>query len=160
MHHLRAVHGWIELGNYREAEKEWLEITPGGRERPDALKALLHIYVHTEQWDYARDVAESLTKLKPHEATSWMSLAHCTRNATGGTVQGAWDILYRRAEQFSGIPNVAYNLACYACQLGRLKEAWKYLERSFDLSQDPKPLKTQSLEEPDLEPLWREISEI
>lgn len=157
---LRAVHGWIELANYTEAEKELLGITPEGREHPNALKALLHIYVHKEQWDYARDIAESLTRLKPDEPTSWMSLAHCTRNATGGTVQDAWNILYRRADQFGGVPNVAYNLACYSCQLGKQKEAWHYLERAFDLSKDPKPLKIQSLDEPDLEPLWRDISEI
>lgn len=157
---LQAVHGWIELGNYREAQKEWLEITPEGREHPNSLKALLHICVHTEQWDYARDVAESLVKLKPDEATSWLSLAHCTRYASGGTVQAAWNILYRRAEQFGGIPNVAYNLACYACQRGDVKAAWNWLERAFDAATDPKAMKIQSLDEPDLEPLWRDISEI
>jgi hypothetical protein len=25
---LQAVHGWIELGNFREVDREWLEITP------------------------------------------------------------------------------------------------------------------------------------
>jgi lipopolysaccharide biosynthesis regulator YciM len=99
---LKAVHGWIELGNYKEADKEWLEITPAGREHPDSLKALLHIYCHQEQWDYARDVAETLTKLKPDEVTSWLSLAHSTRHATGGTVEAAWN---NRGSKRSRHPN-------------------------------------------------------
>jgi lipopolysaccharide biosynthesis regulator YciM len=160
LHHLRACHGWIELGSYREAQAEWLNIAPDAREHPDGLKALLHILTHEQQWDVARDVAEALVKLKPDEATSWLSLSYATRRATGGTVEAAWKVLFLVAEKFKTVPNVTYNLACLECQRGRRKEAWDFLEKAFDLSADPKELKLMALDEADLEPLWRDIAEI
>jgi hypothetical protein len=58
------------------------------------------------------------------------------------------------------MPTIAYNLACYMCQLGRKKEAWNWLERAFDAATDPKSIKTMALDDPDLEPLWLDIAEI
>jgi hypothetical protein len=52
-----------------------------------------------------------------------------------------------------------YNLACYACQLGNLKEARQWLEKAFAIG-DSKQLKLMALDDPDLEPLWREVGEI
>jgi predicted Zn-dependent protease len=160
LHHLRACHGWIELGNLREAEAEWLNITPAAREHSDCLKAILHVYSHREEWDAARDVAESLARLKPDEATTWLSLSYATRRATGGSVEAAWNVLFPMSEKFPTAPNVAYNLACYACQLGRPKDAWNWLEKTFDTAQDPRAFKTMALEDSDLEPLWIDIAEI
>jgi hypothetical protein len=52
-----------------------------------------------------------------------------------------------------------YNLACYECKLGRLEQAKSWLEKAFELG-DPKKIKLMALEDPDLEPLWREIGRI
>lgn len=52
-----------------------------------------------------------------------------------------------------------YNLACYECQLGRLEQAKSWLEKAFGVG-DPKKVKLMALEDPDLEPLWREIGKI
>jgi hypothetical protein len=55
--------------------------------------------------------------------------------------------------------NIPYNLACYACQLGKHEEAWEWLEDTFDLG-NSKTVKLMALEDPDLEPFWAEIGEI
>jgi len=52
---------------------------------------------------------------------------------------------------------IAFNLACYACQLGRLEEAREWLRKAMDLG-DEKEIKTRALDDPDLEPLWANIT--
>ena len=49
-----------------------------------------------------------------------------------------------------------YNLACYAAQLGNLKEARDWLQKAIDLA-GTNEVKLMALNDPDLEPLWREI---
>jgi hypothetical protein len=48
------------------------------------------------------------------------------------------------------------NLACYACQLGNLKQARDWLQKAIDLA-NTKEVKLMALSDPDLEPLWKEI---
>ena len=52
-----------------------------------------------------------------------------------------------------------YKLACYCCQLGDLKGAWKWLEQAIDVA-GKKDIRTKALNDPDLEPLWVNIAEI
>jgi hypothetical protein len=49
-----------------------------------------------------------------------------------------------------------YNLACYESQLGRLEQAKNWLEKAFALG-DARKLKLAALDDPDLQPLWKEI---
>ena len=49
-----------------------------------------------------------------------------------------------------------YNLACYECELGNLKESRAWLEKTFELA-DKNEVKLMALDDSDLEPLWREI---
>jgi hypothetical protein len=41
---------------------------------------------------------------------------------------------------------IGYNLACYECQLGNLKAAWKWLVIAFDLG-DAKQVKLMALDD-------------
>ena len=54
---------------------------------------------------------------------------------------------------------VPYNLACYACQLGKQDKARAWLKNAFDLGHS-EMVKTLALADPNLEPLWEEIEEI
>jgi hypothetical protein len=53
---------------------------------------------------------------------------------------------------------IRYNLACYACQLGNMKEARDWLKKAIDLA-GTNQVKLMALDDPDLEQLWREIGE-
>jgi hypothetical protein len=68
-------------------------------------------------------------------------------------------VLFVAWQKFPLNPIIPYNLACYACQLGRLKNAWGWLEEAFEVG-DSKALKLMALDDPDLEPLWAEIGKI
>src|SRR5258708_5500477 len=88
---------------------------------------------------------------------SWLKQAESLRKMKGGGPQQAWDALIQVADKFPKNPVLAYSLACYACLSGRLKEAWTWLEKAFDLA-GPR-VKLAAVDDPDLEPLWADISE-
>ena len=159
IHHLRAAVGWLELGNHLEANAELENITPELRAHPDVLELRWEIYVKESKWDACKEIAAAITKQDPARVSGWLHLAYSTRRATGGCVQSAHEILSSVADKFPEEPTVAYNLACYQSQLGNLPDAWKWLERAFDIG-DPKCLKLMALDDKDLEPLWLDIAEI
>ena len=150
---LRAAEGWLELGNHLEADSELENIAPELRSHPDVLQIRWHIYAKAEQWDACLDLARAITQANSKLAWGWIHLAYAARRAKGGSVQAAWDLLHRVAETFSNEPIIAYNLACYACQLGDLKDAKRWLEKAFSVGDSTK-LKMMALDEPDLEPIW------
>ena len=71
----------------------------------------------------------------------------------------ARDNLLRVVEKFPISATMRYNLACYECQLGRLERAKEWLEKAFALG-DAKGMKLAALDDPDLQPLWKEVSKI
>ncbi len=72
--------------------------------------------------------------------------------------QEAHDQLLPAAENFPHDSTIAYNLACYACQLGRMQEAKEWLGRAIDVG-EPNAVRLMALDDPDLEPLWKSIGE-
>ena len=58
----------------------------------------------------------------------------------------------------SQVPIMRYNLVCYECQLGRLEQARKWLEKAV-AEGDAKRIRLMALKDPDLKSLWREIGE-
>ena len=79
------------------------------------------------------------------------------RRATGGGLQRAWEALRSAADQFPEEETIAYNLACYATQLGRLDEGWEWFLRALVVTSNSANLKRVGLEDGDLEPLWHRI---
>ena len=73
--------------------------------------------------------------------------------------QEARAVLLPIVHQFEGNRTIPYNLACYECQLGNLKEARRWLEKAIEVSGDS-DVKLWALEDPNLEPLWANIGKI
>jgi tetratricopeptide (TPR) repeat protein len=160
IHHLRAALGWFELGDFVEANAELENIAPLLRAHPDVLNVRWAIYAKLSKWNECKEIARALSEALPDRVEVWLHLAYSTRRATDGGLKAAWDILRPAADKFPEEPTLFYNLACYACQLGDKKDAWTWLEKAFDTAPNPGPLKTMALDDPDLEPLWMDISEI
>jgi tetratricopeptide (TPR) repeat protein len=68
-------------------------------------------------------------------------------------------VLLPVADKFTDNHTIPYNLACYECQLGNLKEARDWLSKAIDLA-GKDDVRAMALEDPDLEPLWAKIGEI
>ena len=123
------------------------------------LEIRWQIYAKEKKWDACVDIARAITTLAPAHVSGWIHLAYSTRRAKNGGLDAARTILSDAAETFPKVPVIPYNLACYACQLGKLKDAWQLLEKAFAIG-DSKQLKLMALDDPDLEPLWKEIGKI
>ena len=151
--HLRAAVGWLELGNPKEARAELDGITRELQGRPDVLEVRWQVEAATQQWERCRDVAHALMQALPTSPTAWIFQAYALRRVPGGGLRLAWDALLPAVEKFPKEPIIRYNLACYACQLGDLEQAWKWLGRALAIGDAPQ-LKAMAAQDEDLKPLW------
>ncbi len=73
-----------------------------------------------------------------------------------GRIQEAYDFLHQQTGRFEPYSTMPYFLACYACQLGRLKNAQDWLEHALEIAAetgDEKQLKLRAVDDPGLQPL-------
>ncbi len=68
-------------------------------------------------------------------------------------VQEAFDLLVPVVDKFSHVPAMAYDLACYACRLNRVDEAWGWLEKVIEADGTDR-FRAMALGDLDLKPLW------
>ncbi|MEY4384721.1 MAG: hypothetical protein RLY20_4 [Verrucomicrobiota bacterium] len=154
LHGLRAAEGWFELGNPREAEAELAKLSAEARLHPAALELRWQMQAQRKQWNECVELARVLTRQAPAEPMGWIHLSYALHELK--RTQEAWDSLLAVVEDFPKEPTMRYNLACYACQLGDLPEARRWLKKTFALGRKPET-KAMALQDPDLQPLWPEI---
>jgi Flp pilus assembly protein TadD len=148
--------GWLELGNWREAAAELEGVAPALSQHPAVLGLRYEINAQAGHWDLACEAAVSLARMLPDEPGAWTKLAYATRRKPGGGIPPAKGILTAARRRFPAEILIAYNLACYECQLGNLPQARALLREAFQQG-NASQLKQMSLSDPDLEPLRQEI---
>jgi Flp pilus assembly protein TadD len=156
-HYLLAAQGWLELGNYPEAEAELRHLPESLRAHPQVLTVRYELYAKTARWELAAEVAGILVETFAHQAGAWISLAYATRRKPGGGIPPARDILTRALALFPTEAIILYNLACYDCQLGHQTAALTWLLQAR--AQGGKTeIRSLALADPDLKPLWPVIA--
>ncbi|HEV2693560.1 MAG TPA: tetratricopeptide repeat protein [Verrucomicrobiae bacterium] len=155
--HLEAVEGWLGLGNWREAEAELKNIDPGHRLHPFVLEMRYKIYEQSKDWQQAAVVAENLRELLPENQWGHFYLAYSLHELK--RTQEAYDTLASVIPRFPEHHLMRYNLACYACQLGKLDESLTWLKKAIKLAND-KEIRAMALTDPDLKPLWPQIKKL
>jgi tetratricopeptide (TPR) repeat protein len=155
-HTLNAVVGWLELGNSREAYAELRNLPAEYLNDPEVLDVRWILHAREEDWKGAFEIAECLLRVKPASAAGWLHRAYAVRRMPGGGLLEAADALKPAAEMFPEESIIPFNLACYACQLGNLDEARRWLRESLRRQPDGR-IKRLALDDDDLEPLWPEI---
>jgi tetratricopeptide (TPR) repeat protein len=153
-YHLEAAQGWLELGNHLEANAELEKIASGMRAHPHVLRVRWGVYDAAKKWEAALDIAVALTQLDPDEPSGWVHREY-TLHVLRRTAE-ARDILLSVVDRFFLSATMRYNLACYECQLGNLDQAKSWLEKAFLLG-NAREMKLAALDDPDLEPLWKQI---
>lgn len=156
LRYLEAAQGWLGLGNWFEANEELERITPRMRAHPDVLTVRCKIYCEAKKWDYVAEVADALCRMLPESAFGPLHLAHALRKLD--RTREARDALVPIADKFRGEWRIAFQLACYCCQLGDKKEALKWLELAIDVA-GKLDIRIKALDEPDLESIWVDIAE-
>ena len=151
--HLRAAHGYIELGMFEEANAELEEIDPFCRHLPEVLVARLAIYHGLKKWELLAVVAKKLAEWNPKEPGFFVELAYATRRAE--SIHAAHAILTRAAGLHPTDATIQFNLACYEAQMGSLDRAKAHLKRATEI--DAK-FRLMALDDPDLEPLWASLA--
>jgi len=155
-HYVSAAMGWIELGNSQEALAELGRISEAGRRNPDVLEVFWAIHAGGGDWVAGLATARALLESDPRRSSGWLNQAYALRRISGGGLQAAWDALLPAAEKFPDEPIIAFNLACYACQMQHLDEARNWLGVALKSGARDR-IKSMALRDPDLEPLWEEI---
>ena len=155
--HLQAAVGWLELGNHTEANEELEHIAAQLRAHPDVLEVRWQIYAAAKKWEVCLEIATTITKLFPERAFEWIHLSYALHELK--RTKEARDNLLGVLERFPANAITLYNLACYECQLGRLKEAKRWLEMAFKLGGTAN-MKLMALDDEDLQPLWEHIGEL
>jgi predicted Zn-dependent protease len=151
--HLSAAEGWLELGDWLEANEELELITPTMRAHPDVLEVRWEIYAKAEKWEMAAEVARGLSKMLPED--SWVFIHHAFALHRLKRTKEAYAVLIPVVDKFPDFL-IRYNLACYCCQLGKLKESKQWLKKAIEVA-GKKEIRLMALDDPDLEPLWSQI---
>jgi predicted Zn-dependent protease len=115
------------------------------------------IYANAGKWEYAAEIARGLTNIAPETAFGWLHMAYALHELN--RTKEAWEVLIPVVDKFPSEYIMRYNLARYACQLGNLVEAWQWLEEAIGLA-GKMDIRTMALDDPDLEPLWTNISRV
>jgi predicted Zn-dependent protease len=155
--HLQAAEGWLELGNHIEANEELERIRPSMRAHPFVLRVRWGIYAQAKRWDMAVEIGRAMSEMLPTNSWGFIQWAFSLHELK--RTQEAKCVLLPIADKFQDDATIQYNLACYCCQLGELKESWLWLTRAIDQS-GAKDIRLMALDDPDLEPLWNRIAEI
>jgi predicted Zn-dependent protease len=153
-HHLRAAEGWFELGNAPEAEAELEQLAPALRDHPAVLELRWQIQAQRKQWEECIALARAITQAAPKAASGWIHLSYALHELK--RTREAWESLLAVVRDFPREPTMRYNLACYACQMGDLPEARRWLKKAFALGRK-KETQQMALRDLDLKPLWPEI---
>ena len=155
--HLDAAEGWLGLGDHLAANEELVQISSQLRAHPFVLEVRYKIYSAAKKWDEAVEIARTMAKLLPDNPWGPFHLAYALHELK--KTQEAYDTLKPVVDEFPKDWLMHYNLACYACQLGNLKEAMGWLERTIDLV-GKKDIRDMALDDADLKPVWKKIREI
>lgn len=156
-HHYRAAEGWLEFGLPHEAVAEWEKLSPATRRLPAALDLRWRISAALSDWNSGVELGEQIIALAPESADGWLRRSYALRRSPQGGLQNAWEALRPAADQFPEEETVAYNLACYATQLGNLDEGWEWFLRALLVSQNAANVRRLGLADSDLAPLWDRI---
>jgi predicted Zn-dependent protease len=155
-HHYNAAVGWLELGNRTEARAELDKVSAENLFHPIVLEVRWSLDAEAKDWDSALKTAQAIIKELPDEACGWLHCAYALRRIKSGGVDQAMAFLEPLADRFPDEPVIAFNLACYACQLNRLDVARHWLKRASDVGGE-KEIRAMALADDDLKPLWPEL---
>jgi Flp pilus assembly protein TadD len=158
-HFVSAALGWLGLSNWQEAAAELKNVRPDLASHPEVLAVRYEMLAKAGQWALAADAASTWTNEAPEERGAWIAQAYAVRRKPGGGIALAKGILTAAQQRFPREPIIAYNLACYECQLGNLPQARDWLRQAFKWG-NARHLKQMGAQDSDLEPLHSEIAHL
>jgi tetratricopeptide (TPR) repeat protein len=151
--HLNAAQGWLMLGDVAAAQSELEQMAAASRSDPETLETAWEVHAAKQAWPEAFAAADQLVHTAPDRDNAWIHLAFAARRMPGGGLETARTLLLPAVTKFPQQFLIPYNLSCYAAQLGRLDEAWDWLQRAMTVGHR-RNVSRMALRDEDLEPLW------
>jgi Flp pilus assembly protein TadD len=151
---LSAALGYFELEMTGDALEALDAISLAAADTRNVLALRLMVLQQAKNWPKAQITAARLVTTEPADPGWSIALAYATRRAE--CVERAQAILRDATLVHPGNALIHFNLACYACQLAQLDDAREHLRKAFALNAK---LRSQALEDVDLQVLWPEIRE-
>jgi len=151
---INAVQGWLELGNAKEAKAELQKLEAALPNHPAVLETRWNLFAHQNQWEEALSAALSLLRQFPEHPAGWINQSYSLHELN--RTREAWEALLPAAKKFPLVATIPYNLACYACQLGRHTLALEWAAKASRLM-GSKQLRAMAAKDKDLAPIRDEI---
>ncbi len=129
--HFERAQGWLLLDKFAEAIAALDAIPQTFQSRPAILMMRAHTHQSARQWPQAEMMFRELLAVDGTEPHYWIGLAYAVRRSQ--SIEAAEPILADAHRQFPEVALIPYNLACYAAQLDRLKEAERLLREAISL---------------------------
>lgn len=153
-HFLNAATGWLDLGLPDEAEAELHRLSKPARIHPDALSVEWEIYARTHRWTEALTVATLILEVDAARPTGWINRSYALHELKR-TAEARQALLVAHP-RFPAVGVIPYNLACYACQMGNLEEARRWLREA--IARDGRDVVLErARRDPDLVPMLDEL---
>jgi tetratricopeptide (TPR) repeat protein len=152
--HLKAAESWLQFGNWQEATEALQLLPQESHAHPDVLELHLKIYTETSRWGKVVEVARTMTQMWPENEWGYFHLAFALHQLK--RTAEAYQTAIQVVNVFPANYLMRYNLACYACRLGRFTEALMWLEDAFDRAGGAE-LRAMAAGDADLRPLWGEM---
>lgn len=130
---LSHARGYLELGMVAEAAGELAQLSGPDADAPEALALRIAVLHDQENWPAVRDLARQFVRRDEADAAVWVTLAYATRRAD--SLIAAEIILLQAEKHFPQEATIQFNLGCYACQRGDVKEARRRIRQAIGLDE-------------------------
>lgn len=128
---LSHARGYLELGMVAEAAAELAQLSGPDADAAEALTLRIAVFHEQENWPAVRDLARQLVRHESADAAVWVTLAYATRRAD--SLIAAEIILLQAEKHFPQEATIQFNLGCYACQRGDVREARRRVQQAINL---------------------------
>ncbi|RYD82467.1 MAG: tetratricopeptide repeat protein [Verrucomicrobiaceae bacterium] len=145
---LDPIIGFISLGMFEDALEALDELGPS-TDTDRGMVLRFDIYRGLEQWELARELAQSATAKFPESPHWWCRWSTALRHSS--SVEAARAVLREAVQLHPADPFIQYSLACCSCLMGHLDEARLRLQNAFLIDSE---FRKVALVDPDLEILF------
>lgn len=135
---LSHANGYRELGMFKESLSVLNSLTENEKSEKAVLVMFVAVNSDIQNWKKVLYFSKKLRLSYSNELEWWIQEAYALRRVKTKGIIDAEQLLLEAVIKFPEDAIVPYNLGCYRCVQGDLKEAVKYIHRAISL--DPKYL--------------------
>lgn len=150
---LQYTNGYLELGMINEAAEEFDYIMGDDRMSLQVMRMRMKMYKQAEYWPALEAVSKYIAKLIPRKPEGWVNWSKALREQN--KVEDARKVALNALERHPENATLRFSLGCYCSLLGEVDEAKEHVTKAVELD---KSLQQASVDHPDLDNLWEEVS--